>query len=89
MQFKKAHLKMQFLQGYNEHINPQVAIEFATAAFRMGHTLLPNHIIKMDKRYFPIGSLPLEEIFRNTSIVYQVCTATKLFYRASQIICNV
>lgn len=35
--------------GYNPDINPQIATEFATAAFRIGHTMLSSDIYRMQE----------------------------------------
>ncbi len=36
-------------KGYNPDINPQITTEFATAAFRVGHTMLSSDIYRMQE----------------------------------------
>ena len=38
----KLNIKLSQYQGYNPHVEAELSNAFITAAFRMGHTLLPN-----------------------------------------------
>ncbi len=58
-------------EGYNSTIDPQIATEFATAAFRFGHTMLSSDIFRYqengdDSTY---GHLSLQEAFFNPNII--------------------
>ena len=41
--------------GYNESTDPRVSIVFATAGFRLGHTMLPGDLRLLNKRNVAIG----------------------------------
>lgn len=45
--------------GYNPAVDPRVALSF-TAAMRIGHTLLPPVLERLNNRNISIGDLPLE-----------------------------
>ncbi|MEZ5903352.1 MAG: peroxidase family protein [Alphaproteobacteria bacterium] len=57
--------------GYNAEIDPQIATEFATAAFRVGHTMLSSDIFRLqengeDSVY---GNLTLQNAFFRPDII--------------------
>jgi len=56
-------------EGYQTHVNPQVSVEFSTAAFRFGHSLLSSLILTMDESGDDVGtgSLTLRDAFFNPS----------------------
>ena len=60
-------------QGYDPEINPGIANEFATAAFRFGHTMLSGQLLRLSPDGQPIanGHLSLAEAFLGTSFVVQ------------------
>lgn len=51
--------------GYNPNIDAQIATEFATAAFRFGHTMLSTDILRLQENgdESAFGSLTLREAF--------------------------
>ena len=57
--------------GYHANVNPQVANEFSTAAFRVGHTLLSESLERFneDGTVHSKGHLSLKKAFFNPQIV--------------------
>lgn len=51
--------------GYQSSVNPGIHNEFATAAYRFGHTMLPPELLRLDKQLGAVaqGSLPLAQAF--------------------------
>ena len=58
-------------QGYNSNIDPQITSEFATAAFRIGHTMLSSNINRIEEDGSPstAGNLSLLASFFQPSEV--------------------
>ena len=54
-------------EGYDPGIDPRVSNVFATAAFRMGHTLLNGQLMRLDNEgnVIPYGNLSLRDAFFN------------------------
>ena len=50
-------------EGFDSDINPQVSVEFADAAFRVGHTLLSNQLLRVDGEGNTIAEIPLADAF--------------------------
>lgn len=52
-------------RGYNPKVSPQISNEFATAAYRYGHTMLSPNILRLDEsgQEIPEGHLPLRDAF--------------------------
>ncbi|MDJ0636788.1 MAG: peroxidase family protein [Xenococcaceae cyanobacterium MO_188.B29] len=74
-------------KGFQPDINPQVSIEFANAAFRLGHTLLSDLLYRVDDK--GITEIALAEAFFNPENIQQhgvdsVLTGL-LFQRAQEI----
>ncbi|HVO24614.1 MAG TPA: peroxidase family protein [Candidatus Margulisiibacteriota bacterium] len=53
--------------GYNANVNPAIATEFSTAAFRFGHSMLSPMLLRLKSNGKPIrtGNLPLRSAFFN------------------------
>ncbi len=60
-------------QGYDSSINPQIATEFATAAFRVGHTMLSSDIYRMQENgdESNLGHMTLQQAFFRPDIIMQ------------------
>jgi len=57
--------------GYRATVNAGIANEFATAAYRFGHTMLSPTLLRLDAsgREIPEGHLPLAEAFFNIAAI--------------------
>lgn len=49
--------------GYDERVNPTIEIEFSTAAYRIGHTLLADGIDLSDHFNQDLKSIPMKDMF--------------------------
>lgn len=54
-----------YYMGYSETINPGIVNEFAGAAYRIGHSMVPEAFPKYNKDFQFVGELPLRETFHN------------------------
>ncbi len=71
-------------RGYDATVNPSVANEFSTAAFRLGHSLLQNDVEFMDNSGSPVREgVELSEAFFNPGLVLQEGIEGLLKYAAS------
>jgi hypothetical protein len=52
-------------QGYDPGVNPGISNEFATAAYRLGHSMLSSKVLRLDRRGRPVaaGHLELKDAF--------------------------
>lgn len=57
--------------GYQEMVDPSIANEFSTAAFRVGHTMLPPSLTLIDAAG-EVEEISLAESFFNTSMIREV-----------------
>ncbi|XP_042222225.1 thyroid peroxidase-like [Homarus americanus] len=59
-----------YFMGYNESRNPSILNEFSTAAFRMGHSSIPDTLQLLDPHYKLLSSVPMVSTFHNvTSLI--------------------
>ena len=50
--------------GYDDLVNPGIATEFSTVAYRFGHTMLPGAMVRLSERGAHMGpSLELRDVF--------------------------
>lgn len=70
--------------GYKPDVNPGISNEFSTAAFRLGHSMLPDDVEFLDNSGNAVRDpLPLAQAFFNPSIVSQTGVDPILKYLAS------
>ena len=62
---------LSLYNGYDYSINPSIANVFSTAAFRIGHTMLPSKLTRVDQngRIISAGNLSLRDSFFNPSLL--------------------
>jgi hypothetical protein len=71
-------------QGYNANVNPGIAMEFSTAAFRIGHTLVGDDVEFLDNNGNDVHApMSLASAFFNTSILSETGIGPVLKYLAS------
>lgn len=71
-------------QGYREDVNPGIATEFSTAAYRLGHSMLGDDVEFLDNDGNDIReALELRDSFFNPTVVSEVGIAPILKYLAS------
>ncbi|KAI0559212.1 hypothetical protein FGB62_163g058 [Gracilaria domingensis] len=49
--------------GYKPSVNPTISLEFTTAAFRLGHTLVGTDVTRIDSSGAVLDPLPAEKMF--------------------------
>lgn len=59
---------MPYYTGYDPSVNPQIANEFSTAAFRIGHTLLPSTYLLTDSNG-TVTPFALQDAFFNPGYI--------------------
>lgn len=56
-------------RGYRENINPGLSNAFATAAYRIGHTMVGPDIGVLDEEFIEVDSIELADLFFNPDII--------------------
>ena len=59
---------MSCFQGYDEHMNPNIANVFATAAFRFGHSQIQGFLNMKDNNFHTKQVVPLDMVSLNSSL---------------------
>ncbi|XP_050717824.1 chorion peroxidase-like [Eriocheir sinensis] len=67
-----------YFESYDRFTNPSLMEEFVTAAFRVGHAMIPAHLLLLDHAYRPLSALPLVPTFHNPSALLQEGAFEKL-----------
>ena len=62
---------LELYAGYQEMVDPSIANEFSTAAFRVGHTMLPSSLMLIDAEG-ESEEISLAESFFNISMIREV-----------------
>lgn len=71
-------------RGYDPSVNPGIANEFSTAAFRLGHSQLGDDVEFLDGDGLPVADeIPLSRAFFNPTVVEENGIASMLKYLAS------
>ncbi|KAK0174315.1 hypothetical protein PV327_010941 [Microctonus hyperodae] len=61
-----------YYREYSPTCNPSILTEFASAAYRIGHSLLRPHLPRMDQNYRPVDPpILLRDGFFNTDMLYR------------------
>lgn len=55
--------KLPRYKGYDENVNPTVSVEFTTAAFRLGHTLVGDGVSRIGRNGNRLPTKPAHEMF--------------------------
>lgn len=58
-------------RGYRDDVDPSIANSFSTAAYRLGHSMLPDELWMLDAqlRELPSGHVPLQSAFFDPKLV--------------------
>jgi len=62
-------LDLESYTGYDPAVNPNIFNEFSTAAYRIGHTMVTEHLPLADNNGHPTSNIPLMLAFFNPSII--------------------
>lgn len=63
-------MALRSYRGYNPHVNPGIATEFSTAAYRIGHTLINDDVKLLDNDAREVDEpLALADAFFNPSVL--------------------
>src|SRR5262245_5822197 len=75
---------LRLYRGYNPNVNPGIANEFSTAAFRLGHSMLGDDVEFLGNNGLPVADeVPLSQAFFNPPLLTENGTDPVLKYLAS------
>ena len=72
----KPPIRPVFTNSYRPEANAQIIDEFATAAFRFGHSLIRSTLMVCDANLLPLTSVPLTSVFNDPSMAQDVLKGT-------------
>jgi hypothetical protein len=77
-------------EGYKPHVNPGIINLFATAGYRLGHSLVPSKLLRLNSNLEPIskGHLKLKDAFFNPKLLAKGNTIEPLMRGAAVQICE-
>ncbi|GLG95232.1 Peroxidasin [Gryllus bimaculatus] len=68
-----------YFEGYDPRVNPAVANAFATAAFRFGHSLVQNSLLRCDRSHRPLpANFSLHEELTKPAYLHHVGSVDEL-----------
>lgn len=64
-EYRLQPLDRGYYEGYSEEVNPGIVNEFAGAAYRIGHSMVPKSFKRFSKDFQYVDELSLIELFHN------------------------
>lgn len=57
--------------GYDPHVNPGVSADFAAAAFRVGHSMVPAQMLRVNARMRVTNTYSLRDVYRQPWMLFE------------------